>query len=790
MGLLSIFSREGIAKYFSYFIVHFSAFVLMNLVGGIAIYLIEDNASFIDALFTANSAVCVTGLITLDTGALKLGSQITVFLLIFFGGNILWSTVPVLLRRHFFQKTMHRQLSELGLDIHERIKFLNHEVEYRALGWILRIAYFHLIFWPLLAMVIIAASTQHHSSGDVLRANSINEWWFGFFISYSAINNGGFSLLSDNLISFSSSYSVLLPLSFLILIGNVGYPVIMYGSVQILYYFYGNTEPAFAFLIARPRKCFTHLFNRFSTLVLLGVIVSTTFLEFFLFLGLEYKQDDIAHLSAPHRALLGWFQSISTRTAGFNALDLAKIAPALQLIYAIFMYLTAYPFALTVRNSKEMDRVLTKAELVHGANAPLCTPLFREKTEFNVPSLSSERPEILPHHARRVHEAIASVHAVSGLGDGEDHHAEGGVSDHPRVQSDNDIKRSKSTNSLQSQMVLSYIDSEIGRSLPSKKKRNRPSALFIPGSATGSEYSSADDGSDAGDYTYPASPSRTSSHHHKPHHHSSHHSVHFEGTEGTAVPSSASIPSARGSPRSILHHSSGKRRRSTPSSPVTVPTIPEDQDGLRLRASLRHPSVIVSEADAAAATASMEKKSTKWYQKHHSGLSSLKAAAANKFTRDLTLLTIALLVITISESDNIRNTTAPQYMSIFGILFEISSAFGTVGLTLGFPNSPVSLAAQMNTFSKLVLMAVMLAGRHRGLPLSIDPAVYLPSLLSTHADTPAASAALNERVVQSRKEDELLRAQGVAITMDGTDVATNKPKSKAGKMAVSYESWV
>lgn len=126
-------------------------------------------------------------------------------------------------------------------------------------------------------------------------------------------------------------------------------------------------------------------------------------------------------------------------------------------------------------------------------------------------------------------------------------------------------------------------------------------------------------------------------------------------------------------------------------------------------------------------------------QRTDSAGESLRRAAGDMFSRDLIWLFLALLLITIAESNVLRDTPAPRYMSIFGIIFELCSAYGTVGLSLGFPGTVTSLSAQFGTFSKLVIVAVMLAGRHRGLPVAIDPAVYLPALLASTATADAGS---------------------------------------------------
>lgn len=59
-------------------------------------------------------------------------------------------------------------------------------------------------------------------------------------------------------------------------------------------------------------------------------------------------------------------------------------------------------------------------------------------------------------------------------------------------------------------------------------------------------------------------------------------------------------------------------------------------------------------------------------------------------------------------------------------MFEVTSAYGTVGLSLGVPYDHYSFSGTWHVLSKLVLLAVMLRGRHRILPVAIDRAVLLP----------------------------------------------------------------
>ena len=90
---------------------------------------------------------------------------------------------------------------------------------------------------------------------------------------------------------------------------------------------------------------------------------------------------------------------------------------------------------------------------------------------------------------------------------------------------------------------------------------------------------------------------------------------------------------------------------------------------------------------------------------------------------DLWFIFLGLFIICICE--NSRLQSGDYNFQVFGILFEIVSAYGTVGLSMGYPNYDPSFSGQLTTLSKLVIIAMMIRGRHRGLPYSIDRAVIL-----------------------------------------------------------------
>ncbi|PMB67232.1 High-affinity potassium transport protein [Beauveria bassiana] len=92
--------------------------------------------------------------------------------------------------------------------------------------------------------------------------------------------------------------------------------------------------------------------------------------------------------------------------------------------------------------------------------------------------------------------------------------------------------------------------------------------------------------------------------------------------------------------------------------------------------------------------------------------------------QDIRWLVLAVLIIVIIESSHFD--ADPVNFSVFNVIFEVVSAYGTVGISVGAPSGAYSFAGTWYAGSKLVLCLVMLRGRHRGLPMALDRAIQLP----------------------------------------------------------------
>ncbi|KAG8719018.1 low affinity potassium transporter [Ceratobasidium sp. 395] len=116
----------------------------------------------------------------------------------------------------------------------------------------------------------------------------------------------------------------------------------------------------------------------------------------------------------------------------------------------------------------------------------------------------------------------------------------------------------------------------------------------------------------------------------------------------------------------------------------------------------------------------------------------------HQLAQDLFWLLAALTTLCAFERARILEEST-AYFNIFSLFFEIVSAFANVGFSLGVSSQPFSLSGEFRTIPKLVIIGLMIRGRHRGLPMAIDRAVQLPTEYKT------TSNVISPSVVSSRR---------------------------------------
>ncbi|KAG8704125.1 low affinity potassium transporter [Ceratobasidium sp. 394] len=116
----------------------------------------------------------------------------------------------------------------------------------------------------------------------------------------------------------------------------------------------------------------------------------------------------------------------------------------------------------------------------------------------------------------------------------------------------------------------------------------------------------------------------------------------------------------------------------------------------------------------------------------------------HQLAQDLFWLIAALTTLCAFERARVLDQST-AYFNIFSLFFEVVSAFANVGFSLGVSSQPFSLSGEFRTIPKLVIIGLMIRGRHRGLPMAIDRAVQLPTEYKTTSTVVSPSGASSRR---------------------------------------------
>ncbi|ERF69793.1 hypothetical protein EPUS_07049 [Endocarpon pusillum Z07020] len=253
------------------------------------------------------------------------------------------SWVPTVVRNSTFVNLNEEQREELG------------GIEYRALKTlaVVLIAYFFL-FHAFGVICLTPWIMESATYGSVVTSFGQGRPWWGVFTAGSAFNDLGFTLTPDSMISFGTAVFPLLLMTFLIIIGNTGFPCML----RFVIWFTSKLVPRgtglweeLQFLLDHPRRCFTLLFPRAATWWLFAIVIALNALDLIFFVILDLNDETVSRMPGFQKFTNGLFQAASTRTAGFSVVNLSLLHPAIQVSYLIMMYISVFPIAISMRRT-------------------------------------------------------------------------------------------------------------------------------------------------------------------------------------------------------------------------------------------------------------------------------------------------------------------------------------------------------------------------------------------------------------------------------------------------------
>jgi trk system potassium uptake protein TrkH len=255
---------------------------------------------FIDAIFTAASATCVTGLIVTSTSEnFTFWGELVILTLIQIGGIGYMSLVII-----FFLFIRHK----LNIDEKRAMKQSLDLPTLHVGAFTKRILSVVLVIELIGAIILTFQFTDKYEFLDAL--------WFGLFHSISAFNNAGFSLFTDSLMSYQSDTISLFTISLLVVLGGLGYFVL----IEI----YEN-------------KKFSKRFTIHTRIMLYGTVILIVS-GMILFLSIEWNNPKtFGELSFYDKILNSFFLSINFRTSGFNSIDIGSLKDSSLFFSTLFM---------------------------------------------------------------------------------------------------------------------------------------------------------------------------------------------------------------------------------------------------------------------------------------------------------------------------------------------------------------------------------------------------------------------------------------------------------------------
>jgi len=293
----------------------FLGFAGIILFGGFLLWLPISAApgrsvAFIDALYTSTSAVCVTGLIVVDTPVVySFFGQLVIVLLIQAGGlgyMTLAGIVFLLLRRRVSLRD--RMVLQEALNVFSMQGIIR---------FVKRIVLITALVESIAALILTVRWWLEYPFARAL--------WLGVFHAVSAFNNAGFSLFSTNLTRYVGDPTVVFVITSEIIIGGIGYLVI---------------SELYERRLAANRRAALSLHARMAVGLTAFLIIAGTASLF------VFEVDNLNTLQpmGPFtRFLASYFQAVTPRTAGFNTIDIGAMTEVAQLFVIILMFIGASP---------------------------------------------------------------------------------------------------------------------------------------------------------------------------------------------------------------------------------------------------------------------------------------------------------------------------------------------------------------------------------------------------------------------------------------------------------------
>lgn len=307
------------------------SFVMLIVFGAFLLKLptvTNGKISTLDSLFTSTSAVCVTGLIVVDTGTqFTQFGQVILLLLIQVGGLGFMTLTGLLAYAVAGESSYRAQLAFTNI------------MSSRKIGDIMRFVY-QVVFVTFL-FELCGAIGLYIFLDDDLFTRRLDKIFFAVFHSISAFCNAGFSTNTAGLYDIGVRYNY--PFQFiiavLVILGGMGFPIVF----NLYRYIVIHSSNTYWRVTGNPkRRYFPNIIMLNSRLALIvsGILLGLGFIAYYIF---EQRYTLAQHPTLTGKLVISFFGSVTPRTAGFNNVDVSALSLPVIMLYLLLMWIGASP---------------------------------------------------------------------------------------------------------------------------------------------------------------------------------------------------------------------------------------------------------------------------------------------------------------------------------------------------------------------------------------------------------------------------------------------------------------
>ncbi|KAF2267453.1 hypothetical protein CC78DRAFT_577164 [Lojkania enalia] len=234
-------------------------------------------------------------------------------------------------------------------------------IEYRALKVLLKIVvgyFFGLHIIGVIGLLGWVHGTSPSKYTEYIQSQGQDRTWWAFYSAQTMVDNLGFTLTPDSMVSFQDATWPMLLMSFLAFAGNTFYPCFLRLVIWSIYKLVpqnSSLKDPLRFLLDHPRRCYTLLFPSTATWVLTGILFVLNFIDILLIIVLDLHNSAVNNLPIGPRILAAIFQAASSRHTGTSTFNLAAVNPAVQFSLLVMMYISVYPIAISIRASNTYE---------------------------------------------------------------------------------------------------------------------------------------------------------------------------------------------------------------------------------------------------------------------------------------------------------------------------------------------------------------------------------------------------------------------------------------------------